>query len=236
MSLGQLVNSNAHTKWAGRPTTRTPHAARTPQSAAIHGHPRPSRAILAASLPRHPRAPYPPSRPVSPRGASHHPISPGQLVNSLRQHARNSPRAPDACLPGPRRERRPVGRPRPTGAPAPCGRPSCVQTFCGPKVIRGGRPPAHRVLATVSRGQLVNGPWDAHKGPDGLLALTPFEPSQRDLIPDPFLPSSAKSNGQLAYEVGRREGGRDPGSWPGVPSQSPLQPPGAAGPVSGGGV
>ena len=130
-------------------------ARRMPQSAAIHGHPG---APLAASLPRHPRAPYPPSRPVSPRGASHHPISPGQLVNSLRQHARNSPRAPDACLPGPRRERRPVGRPRPTGAPAPCGRPSCVQTFCGPKVIRGGRPPAHRVLATVSRGQLVNGP------------------------------------------------------------------------------
>ncbi|XRM46410.1 hypothetical protein ABZX51_009445 [Aspergillus tubingensis] len=89
MSLGQLVNSNAHTKWAGRPTTRTLHAARTPQSAAIHGHPWPSRAILAVSLPRHPRAPYPPSRPVSPRGASHHPISPGQLVNSLRQHARN---------------------------------------------------------------------------------------------------------------------------------------------------
>ncbi|GFN21435.1 Myb-like DNA-binding domain family protein [Aspergillus tubingensis] len=158
MSLGQLVNSNAHTKWAGRPTPRTPHAARCTH-AAIRSHPR--------SIPGHPgrlaaspsaRA-LPPSRPVSPRGASHHPISPGQLVNSLRQHARNSPRAPDACLPGPRRERRPVGRPRPTGAPAPCGRPSCVQTFCGPKVIRGGRPPAHRVLATVSRGQLVNGPW-----------------------------------------------------------------------------
>ncbi|GFN21434.1 short chain dehydrogenase family protein, partial [Aspergillus tubingensis] len=99
----------AHGGPAGRPPARrTLHAARTPQSAAIHG---PSRAILAASLPRHPRAPYPPSRPVSPRGASHHPISPGQLVNSLRQHARNSPRAPDACLPGPRRERRPVGRP-----------------------------------------------------------------------------------------------------------------------------
>ncbi|PWY61562.1 hypothetical protein BO83DRAFT_394537 [Aspergillus eucalypticola CBS 122712] len=99
MSLGQLVSSNAHTKWAGRPTTRTP------QSAAIHGHP----GRLAASPSA--RAPYPPSRPVSPRGASHHPISPGQLVNSLRQHARNSPRAPDACLPGPRRERRPVSRP-----------------------------------------------------------------------------------------------------------------------------
>lgn len=104
-----------------------------------------------------------------------------------------------------------------------------MQTFCGPKVIRGGRPPAHRVLATVSRGQLVNGPWDAHKGPDGLLALTPFEPSQRDLIPDPSLPSSAKSNGQLAYEVGRREGGRDP--WltagspiPEAPSNRPALP------------
>ncbi|PWY61586.1 hypothetical protein BO83DRAFT_442466 [Aspergillus eucalypticola CBS 122712] len=172
MSLGQLVSSNAHTKWAGRPTTRTP------QSAAIHGHP----GRLAASPSA--RAPYPPSRPVSPRGASHHPISPGQLVNSLRQHARNSPRAPDACLPGPRRERRPVSRPRPTGAPAPCGRPSCVQTFCGPKVIRGGRPPAHRVLATVSRGQLVNGPWTRTRAgrPPCLDAV---RASQRDLIPDP---------------------------------------------------
>lgn len=72
-------------------------------------------------------------------------------------------------------------------------------------------------------------PLDAHKGPDGLLALTPFEPSQRDLIPDPFLPSSAKSNGQLAYEVGRREGGRDP--WltagspiPEAPSNRPALP------------
>ena len=132
-------------------------ARRMPQSAAIHGHPG---APLAASLPRHPHASHPPSRPVSPRGASHHPISPGQLVNSLRQHGTHATlrghRTP-ACL-APRRERRPVSRPRPTGAPAQRGRPSCVQTFCGPKVIRGGRPPAHRVLATVSRGQLVNGP------------------------------------------------------------------------------
>ena len=34
-----------------------------------------------------------------------------------------------------------------------------MQTFCGPKVIRGGRPPAHRVLATVSRG-FMNGSAD----------------------------------------------------------------------------
>ncbi|PWY61561.1 hypothetical protein BO83DRAFT_442467 [Aspergillus eucalypticola CBS 122712] len=147
MSLGQLVSSNAHTKWAGRPTTRTP------QSAAIHGHP----GRLAASPSA--RAPYPPSRPVSPRGASHHPISPGQLVNSLRQHARNSPRAPDACLPGPRRERRPVSRPRPTGAPAPCGRPSCVQTFCGPKVIRGD---AHRPTASWRPSRAAN--WSTALG------------------------------------------------------------------------
>ncbi|TPR02788.1 hypothetical protein CAN33_000045 [Aspergillus niger] len=127
-----------------------------PQSAAIHGHPG---APLAASLPRHPRASHPhpgPSLPAAPR------ITPSHLANwsipFASTHARNSPRAPDACLPGPRRERRPVSRPRPTGAPAQRGRPSCVQTFCGPKVIRGGRPPAHRVLATVSRGQLVNGP------------------------------------------------------------------------------
>ncbi|KAL7648961.1 unnamed protein product [Aspergillus niger] len=67
-----------------------------PQSAAIHGHPG---APLAASLPRHPRASHPPSRPVSPRGASHHPISPGQLVNSLRQHARTQLSAGTGRLP-----------------------------------------------------------------------------------------------------------------------------------------
>ena len=138
-----------HTKWANL------HAACP--------NPQPSTAILA--LPWPPRClairarptPHPgPSLPAAPR------ITPSHLANwsipFASTHARNSPRAPDACLPGPRRERRPVGRPRPTGAPAQRGRPSCVQTFCGPKVIRGGRPPAHRVLATVSRGQLVNGP------------------------------------------------------------------------------
>lgn len=158
MSLGQLVNSNAHTKWAGRPTTRTPHARRNPQpSTAIHGHPGPSWPPRCLAIRARP-TPHPGlSLPAAPR------ITPSHLANwsipFASTHARNSPRAPDACLPGPRRERRPVSRPRPTGAPAPCGRPSCVQTFCGPKVIRGGRPPAHRVLATVSRGQLVNGPW-----------------------------------------------------------------------------
>ncbi|PWY61585.1 hypothetical protein BO83DRAFT_413008 [Aspergillus eucalypticola CBS 122712] len=152
MSLGQLVSSNAHTKWAGRPTTRTP------QSAAIHGHP----GRLAASPSA--RAPYPhpgPSLPAAPRITPSHPAN--WSIPFASTHATR----------------------------------------------RGHRTPACLALA----------------GPDGLLALTPFEPSQRDLIPDPSLPSSAKSNGQLAYEVGRREGGRDPGSWPGVPSQSPLQPP-----------
>ena len=164
MSLGQLVNSNAHTKWAGRPTTRTPHAARTPQSAAIHGHPRPSTAIpghpgrLAAS-PSARALPPIPAR-LSPRRlASPHLTWPtGQFPSPARTHATLRGHRTPACL-APRRERRPVSRPRPTGAPAQRGRPSCVQTFCGPKVIRGGRPPAHRVLATVSRGQLVNGPW-----------------------------------------------------------------------------
>jgi hypothetical protein len=85
MSLGQLVNSNAHTKWAGRPTTRTPHAARTPQSAAIHGHPRPSTAIHGHPGPSWPprclaiRArptPHPgPSLPAAPR------ITPSHLAN-----------------------------------------------------------------------------------------------------------------------------------------------------------
>ena len=134
-------------------------ARRMPQSAAIHGHPRPSwrsPGRLAAS----PSARVPPPIParLSPRRlASPHLTWPtGQFPSPARTQLRRGHRTP-ACL-APRRERRPVSRPRPTGAPAQRGRPSCVQTFCGPKVIRGGRPPAHRVLATVSRGQLVNGP------------------------------------------------------------------------------
>lgn len=142
---------------AGRPPARCTHAA-------IRSHPRPSMAIpghpgrLAAS-PSARALPPIPAR-LSPRRlASPHLTWPtGQFPSPARTQLRRGHRTP-ACLPGPRRERRPVSRPRPTGAPAPCGRPSCVQTFCGPKVIRGGRPPAHRVLATVSRGQLVNGPW-----------------------------------------------------------------------------
>lgn len=132
-------------------------ARRMPQSAAIHGHPG---APLAASLPRHPRASHPPiPARLSPRRlASPHLTWPtGQFPSPARTHATLRGHRTPACL-APRRERRPVSRPRPTGAPAQRGRPSCVQTFCGPKVIRGGRPPAHRVLATVSRGQLVNGP------------------------------------------------------------------------------
>ena len=141
---------------AGRPPARrTLHARRNPQpSTAIHGHPG---APLAAS----PSARVPPPIParLSPRRlASPHLTWPtGQFPSPARTHATLRGHRTPACL-APRRERRPVSRPRPTGAPAQRGRPSCVQTFCGPKVIRGGRPPAHRVLATVSRGQLVNGP------------------------------------------------------------------------------
>lgn len=135
-------------------------ARRMPQSAAIHGHPRPSwrsPGRLAAS----PSARVPPPIParLSPRrlASPHLPWPTGQVPSPARTHATLRGHRTPACL-APRRERRPVSRPRPTGAPAQRGRPSCVQTFCGPKVIRGGRPPAHRVLATVSRGQLVNGP------------------------------------------------------------------------------
>ncbi|GLA66829.1 hypothetical protein AtubIFM54640_009415 [Aspergillus tubingensis] len=227
MSLGQLVNSNAHTKWAGRPTTRTPHAARTPQSAAIHGHPRPSTAI-----PGHPGrlAASPSARALPPIPAR---LSPRRLA---------SPHLtwPTGQFPSPARTQLAAGTGRLPAWPSPCS------GAVWPAILRANvlwsesdswgtptGPPRPGDRLARPTGQR---PLDAHKGPDGLLALTPFEPSQRDLIPDPFLPSSAKSNGQLAYEVGRREGGRDPGSWPGVPSQSPLQPPGAAGPVSGGGV
>ncbi|GCB25922.1 hypothetical protein AAWM_08807 [Aspergillus awamori] len=205
-----------------------------PQSAAIHGHPG---APLAASLPRHPRASHPPSRPVSPRGASHHPISPGQLVNSLRQHARTQLSAGTGRLPAwpPRRERRPVSRPRPTGAPAQRGRPSCVQTFCGPKVIRGD---AHRPTASWRPSRAAN--WSMAlcraRGPGRPPCLDPARVKSTRCRIHSVLGwvSPAKSNGQLANEVGRkrrREGplahGRE--SHP----RGPLQPPGAAGPVSG---
>ncbi|BCR98597.1 uncharacterized protein AKAW2_40285S [Aspergillus luchuensis] len=74
MSLGQLVNSDAHTKWAGRPPAR-----RNPQSAAIprpfHGHPGPSwppRCLaIRARPPPHPG----PSLPAAPR------ITPSHLAN-----------------------------------------------------------------------------------------------------------------------------------------------------------
>ena len=131
---------------SGLPARRTPHVTHA-ASTAIHGHPGPSWPPRCLAIRARP-TPHPgPSLPAAPR------ITPSPLANwsiPFAKHARNSPRAPDACLAWP---------PRPTGAPAQRGRPSCVQTFCGPKVIRGGRPPAHRVLATVSRGQLVNGPW-----------------------------------------------------------------------------
>ncbi|PWY61483.1 hypothetical protein BO83DRAFT_444188, partial [Aspergillus eucalypticola CBS 122712] len=173
-------------------------------------NPQPSTAIPAASLPRHPRArptPHPgPSLPAAPRITPSHPAN--WSIPFASTHATRRGHRTPACL----------------ALAVSAGRDSWG-TPTGPP-----RPGDRLARPTGQR------PLDAHKGPDGLLALTPFEPSQRDLIPDPSLPSSAKSNGQLAYEVGRREGGRDPGSWPGVPSQSPLQPPGAAGPVSGGGV
>ncbi|GCB28338.1 hypothetical protein AAWM_11223 [Aspergillus awamori] len=127
-----------------------------PQSAAIHGHPG---APLAASLPRHPRASHPPSRPVSPRGASHHPISPGQLVNSLRQHARTQLSAGTGRLPA----WPPAVSAGRSAAPALQVLRRSVAAILRANVLWSesdswGRPPAHRVLATVSRGQLVNGP------------------------------------------------------------------------------
>ncbi|GCB24480.1 hypothetical protein AAWM_07365 [Aspergillus awamori] len=183
-----------------------------PQSAAIHGHPG---APLAASLPRHPRASHPhpgPSLPAAPR------ITPSHLANwsipFASTHARNSPRAPDACLPGPRpwpailranvlwSESDSWGTP--TGPPRP-----------GDRLAR-------------PTGQW---PFVAHEGPDGLLALIPLESSQRDAESIPssvgFLRRSRMANWRM--KLVEREGGRDP--WltagspiPEAPSNRPALP------------
>ncbi|GCB21802.1 hypothetical protein AAWM_04687 [Aspergillus awamori] len=228
ISPGQLVNSTPH------------HPYKVGYLHAACPNPRPSTAILA--LPWPPRClairarPTPIPARLSPRRlASPHLTWPtGQFPSPARTHATLRGHRTPACL-APRRERRPVSRPRPTGAPAQRGRPSCVQTFCGPKVIRGGRPPAHRVLATVSRGQLVNGLCRA-RGPGRPPCLDPARVKSTRCRIHSVLGwvSPAKSNGQLANEVGRkrrREGplahGRE--SHP----RGPLQPPGAAGPQQG---
>ncbi|TPR10901.1 hypothetical protein CAN33_0052160 [Aspergillus niger] len=121
-------------------------------------NPQPSTAILA--LPWPPRClairarPTPSGPSLPARLASPH-LTGNWSIPFASTHARNSPRAPDAAA-WPPRERRPVSRPalqvlRRSVAP------SCVQTFCGPKVIRGD---AHRPTRPGDRlrGQLVNGP------------------------------------------------------------------------------
>ncbi|GCB25928.1 hypothetical protein AAWM_08813 [Aspergillus awamori] len=188
-----------------------------PQSAAIHGHPG---APLAASLPRHPRASHPPSRPVSPRGASHHPISPGQLVNSLRQHARTQLSAgPDACLPGP---------PPCSGAAWPAILRANVLWSESDSWGTPTGPPRPGDRLARPTGQW---PFVAHEGPDGLLALIPLESSQRDAESIPssvgFLRRSRMANWRM--KLVEREGGRDP--WltagspiPEAPSNRPALP------------
>ncbi|GCB25887.1 hypothetical protein AAWM_08772, partial [Aspergillus awamori] len=104
------------------------------------------------------------------------------------------------------------------------GRPSCVQTFCGPKVIRGGRPGPPRPGDRLARptGQW---PFVAHEGPDGLLALIPLESSQRDAESIPssvgFLRRSRMANWRM--KLVEREGGRDP--WLTAGSPIPEAPP-----------
>ncbi|GCB28336.1 hypothetical protein AAWM_11221 [Aspergillus awamori] len=214
-----------HTKWA----TCTPHAP-------IRGHPRPSwrsPGRLAAS----PSARVPPPIParLSPRRlASPHLTWPtGQFPSPARTHATLRGHRTPACL-APRRERRPVSRPRPTGAPAQRGRPSCVQTFCGPKVIRGD---AHRPTASWRPSRAAN--WSMAlcraRGPGRPPCLDPARVKSTRCRIHSVLGwvSPAKSNGQLANEVGRKRRRRDPGSRPGVHPRGPLQPPGAAGPQQG---
>ncbi|GCB20108.1 hypothetical protein AAWM_02993 [Aspergillus awamori] len=176
-----------------------------PQSAAIHGHPGapwPPRCLAIRARP-------PPSRPVSPRGASHHPISlaTGQFPSPARTHATLRGHRTPACL-APA-----VSAGRSAAPPYRCsaqrGRPSCVQTFCGPKVIRGGTPRPTRPGDRLARptGQW---PFVAHEGPDGLLALIPLESSQRDAESIPssvgFLRRSRMANWRMKL-VEEKEGG-----------------------------
>ncbi len=180
-------------------------------STAIHGHPG---APLAASLPRHPRASHPPSRPVSPRGASHHPISPGQLVNSLRQHARTQLSAGTGRLPA---------WPPPyrcSGAAWPAILRANVLWSESDSWGTPTGPPRPGDRLARPTGQW---PFVAHEGPDGLLALIPLESSQRDAESIPsslgFLRRSRMANWRMKL-VEEKEGGT-PGSRPGVPSQRP---------------
>ncbi|GCB25923.1 hypothetical protein AAWM_08808 [Aspergillus awamori] len=189
-------------------------ARRMPQSAAIHGHP-----ALPCRLAASPSARVPPPIParLSPRRlASPHLTWPtGQFPSPARTHAtlRGTGRLP-AWPPAVSAAGQPPPPYRCSGAAC---RPSCVQTFCGPKVIRGGRPPAHRVLATVSRGQLVNGLCRARR-PGRPPCLDPLESSQRDAESIPSrLVSPAKSNGQLANEVGRKRRREGPLAHAGSP-------------------
>lgn len=191
-------------------------------------NPQPSTAILA--LPWPPRClairarptPHPgPSLPAAPR------ITPSPLANwsvpFASTHARNSPRAPDACLPGP-----------PPGAPA--GQPPPPYRCSGaawPAILRANvlwsesdswgtptGPPRPGDRLARPTGQW---PFVAHEGPDGLLALVPLESSQRDAESIPsslgFLRRSRMANWRMKL-VEEKEGGT-PGSRPGVPSQRP---------------
>ncbi|GCB28321.1 hypothetical protein AAWM_11206 [Aspergillus awamori] len=215
-----------HTKWA----TCTPHAP-------IRGHPRPSwrsPGRLAASPSA--RVP-PPSRPVSPRGASHHPISPGQLVNSLRQHARTQLSAGTGRLPA---------WPPAVSAGRSAAPPYRCSGAAWPAILRAnvlwsesdswGTPtgpprPGDRLARPTGQWPFVRA-----RGPGRPPCLDPARVKSTRCRIHSVLGwvSPAKSNGQLANEVGRkrrREGplahGRE--SHP----RGPLQPPGAAGPQQG---
>ncbi|GCB24318.1 hypothetical protein AAWM_07203 [Aspergillus awamori] len=194
-----------------RPTGQL-HATPPIQSGYLHAacpnprHPRPSwrsPGRLAAS----PSARVPPPIPARlSRGASHHPISPGQLVNSLRQHARTQLSAGTGRLPAwpPAVSAGRDSWGTPTGPPRP-----------GDRLAR-------------PTGQW---PFVAHEGPDGLLALIPLESSQRDAESIPssvgFLRRSRMANWRM--KLVEREGGRDP--WltagspiPEAPSNRPALP------------
>ncbi|GCB21800.1 hypothetical protein AAWM_04685 [Aspergillus awamori] len=212
ISPGQLVNSTPH------------HPYKVGYLHAACPNPRPSTAILA--LPWPPRClairarptPHPgPSLPAAPR------ITPSHLANwsipFASTHARNSPRAPDACLPGP---------PPCSGAAWPAILRANVLWSESDSWGTPTGPPRPGDRLARPTGQW---PFVAHEGPDGLLALIPLESSQRDAESIPssvgFLRRSRMANWRM--KLVEREGGRDP--WltagspiPEAPSNRPALP------------
>ena len=218
-----------------------PHAARRtpPQSAAIHGHPGPSwrsPGRLAAS----PSARVPPPIParLSPRrlASPHLPWPTGQFPSPARTHATRRGHRTPACL----------------ALAVSAGRSAAPAYRCSgaawPAILRANvlwsesdswgtptGPPRPGDRLARPTGQR---PLDAHEGPDGLLALIAARAKSTrcrfHIRPASVSRRSRMANWRMKL-VEEKEGGTLAHGRESHP-RGPLQPPGAAGPVSGGGV